>query len=307
MSHAPGTEHVTVVIPTHHRPELVRRAIDAVVAQDHPGQIDVLVVHDRSEPDTTLDLVTDNRTVRAIPNAQDPGLAGGRNTGIDAAQGDFLAQCDDDDAWLRTKLTAQLDAFRRQPDAAIAVTGVIVEYGEHHTPREPPATIELADLFRDRIFAAHPSSYLMPLDLVRDQVGHIDAKLPGGYGEDWDWIIRCARVGSVAVVTSPLVRLTWGATSFFQDRWEMIIEALEHLEDKHPEFRQDRRARGYLGARKAFARAAMGDKAGARETAVAAIRDDWRQKQAYAALAVGSGALTAERAMALAHRAGRGI
>jgi len=45
---------VSVIMPTRGRPELVRESIAAVVAQNYPGQIECLVVHDQEVPDTGL-------------------------------------------------------------------------------------------------------------------------------------------------------------------------------------------------------------------------------------------------------------
>ena len=43
---------VSAVVPTRDRPELLRAALAAIRAQDYPGRIEVLVVHDRCEPAT---------------------------------------------------------------------------------------------------------------------------------------------------------------------------------------------------------------------------------------------------------------
>ena len=46
---------VTVVIPTRDRPALLRTAVDAVLAQDYPGEVRCVVVHDGTEPDRALE------------------------------------------------------------------------------------------------------------------------------------------------------------------------------------------------------------------------------------------------------------
>src|SRR5438477_591313 len=45
---------VGVVLPTHNRPELMRRALDTILAQDYAGPLRVVVVYDRAEPDLSL-------------------------------------------------------------------------------------------------------------------------------------------------------------------------------------------------------------------------------------------------------------
>ena len=88
------------MVPTHNRPEMMRLAVESIVSQDYPGQIDVIIVFDAcpvEEPDVTL---PPNRTVRGMNNQRTRGLAGARNTGIDAAENDYVAFLDDDDHWL---------------------------------------------------------------------------------------------------------------------------------------------------------------------------------------------------------------
>src|SRR5579875_2846522 len=46
---------VSVVIPTHGRPDLVRRTIASVVHQDYAGVIECIVVHDKEDVDLSLE------------------------------------------------------------------------------------------------------------------------------------------------------------------------------------------------------------------------------------------------------------
>ena len=56
---------LTVVVPTRGRPELVRAAVQGVVAQRYDGPIHCIVVHDQEAPDHTLEeLAGPGRTVR---------------------------------------------------------------------------------------------------------------------------------------------------------------------------------------------------------------------------------------------------
>src|SRR5579863_6675953 len=86
---------VSVIMPTRGRPELVRESIAGVVAQSYPGEIDCIVIHDQEAPDEALtSLGTARRRVRVVTNHHSPGLAGARNTGLDLADGEFIATCD---------------------------------------------------------------------------------------------------------------------------------------------------------------------------------------------------------------------
>jgi hypothetical protein len=138
-------------------------------------------------------------------------------------------------------------------------------------------------------------------------VGLIDEEIPGSYGEDYDWLLRAARIGPIEVVRAPLVRAHWHRSSFFADRWRTIVEAIQYLLRKHPEFRSDPRGRARLYGRLAFANAAAGDRAQARRWAWRTIRLDPRERRAYLALAVASRVVSAESLLNLANRFGRGI
>lgn len=297
---------VTAVVPTRDRPELVRIAIDAIVAQDYAGPIEVLVVHDQVAPDTSLDRDLPGRTVRAIPNVRRPGLAGARNTGIDAAGGALVAFCDDDDRWHPDKLRLQLDLLERT-GLGFAVAGVVIDREGREIERRCDRTVlRHEDLVASRIFAAHPSTYLMTRDLLQ-RIGHVDEDLPGSYAEDRDWILRAARIAPVAVHGDPLAHVMWHRKSFFSDRWATIAEAIDRMLEKHPELATDRTGLAHLYGRKAFAYAALGR----RGDAWTWIRRTWRlapgDLRAWVAVLVVSRVISAGRAQSIANAAGRGI
>ena len=78
--------------------------------------MEILVVHDREDPDPTLtELSRPGRTVRSIVNDGTPGLAGGRNTGLRNTSGEIVASCDDDDLWHPTKIRRQVGPTQPTP------------------------------------------------------------------------------------------------------------------------------------------------------------------------------------------------
>ena len=81
---------IDVVIATHQRPDLLRRAIEGVTSQTYPGVIRCLVVFDRSSPDLSLVRTGPHRPVDVLTNTRTPGLAGARNSGILAGEGEQI-------------------------------------------------------------------------------------------------------------------------------------------------------------------------------------------------------------------------
>ena len=116
---------VSVIMPTRGRPELVRKSIAAVVAQDYRGDIECLVVHDQEPPDADLAMLgTPQRRIQVTTNTHAPGLAGARNTGLDLARGDLIATCDDDDVWHPEKLQAQVARLLADPGLLVVGSGI---------------------------------------------------------------------------------------------------------------------------------------------------------------------------------------
>ncbi|MGE0000097.1 MAG: glycosyltransferase family 2 protein [Ilumatobacteraceae bacterium] len=303
---APPAPAVSVVIATRDRPELLRRAIAAVLSQEYPGPIDIAVVFDQTEPDQSLVQSTEGRAVSVMSNTHSPGLPGARNTGIEATNGELIAFCDDDDEWMQGKLAAQVRAFDR-PDVTFCTTGIVIDFDGTRTDRPSQVSeLTVVDLVHDRLTEAHPSSFVFRRAIL-DRIGLVDEVIPGGYSEDYDFLIRAARDGRIVCLPTPLVVIKWGRTSYFATRWRMIVDAQRYLMDKHPEFGMHRRAEARIRGQIAFALAALGErKAALREIGRTIAR--WPlEKRWPVALLVTMRVVSADRALALAHKTGRGI
>jgi glycosyltransferase involved in cell wall biosynthesis len=299
---------VSVVVPTHNRPQLVLEAVHSIVSQDHPGPIEVLVVFDGCAAHPIDVGCPPGRTVRILTNdARTPGLAGARNTGILAATGEFIGFCDDDDAWLPGKLALQMTALRNFGRDALCGTGSLVVTGEStHARPGPRRVLGLEDFLRDRIMEIASGSFLVRRRTLLDEIGLLDEDLPGSYGEDYDLLLRAARVLPVLNVARPLLRVSFHAGSFYVSRWKTVIAALTYLLDKHPEFDAVPEGRARIRGQIAFAHAALGDRASARRVARDVLRDNRREKRAYAALLASAG-VPAPWVSGLARRFGHGI
>jgi glycosyltransferase involved in cell wall biosynthesis len=299
---------VTAVVPTHMRPEALQRAVRAIIDQDYPGKIDVIVVFDKSDP-VPLDLdLPPARDVVYVANSRTPGLAGARNTGILAATGDLIAFCDDDDEWLPGKIAAQVDLLGRF--AAADVVGCHVSLDGEHGPisrNDQTECVDLKALLRTRVFELHPSTVLARREVVLDRIGLVDEDIPGGYCEDYDWLLRAAKLAPIRLVPEPLVRVTWQTGSQFSGRWQMISDAIQYLLRKHPEFSTSKAGTARLEGQIAFAEAAQGSRREAGHWARRALTHDPRERRAYLALAISSHLVSTDTVVAMAHRRGRGI
>lgn len=304
----PPRPFVSVVIATRGRPKLLRNAVRAAFAQSYDGPMEVIVVFDQVDIDPLTDVdVPPQRSLCTIVNWRKPGLAGARNSGILAADGELVAFCDDDDEWLPKKIEHQVSAWSWEPQASMVATGIRIESTGASHVRLPPERVGFDEFLDSRITEIHPSSFLLRrADLVGD-LGLVDEELPAAYGEDYDLLLRAARRGYVLSVVEPLVIVNWNRTSFFAGRWEGIAAGLSYLLEKFPEFALSPVGTARIAGQVAFAHAALGDRPSARRWAANAIRHDRRQLRAYAAYAIASGLAPAGLLVSLVNRTGRGL
>lgn len=303
-----GQPSVTVVIPTVDRPEMLARAVSAVLSQDYPGPVECLVVFDHVEPTMTSRQISSTRTVRVATNTRNRGLAGNRNTGYLLATGELLAGCDDDDEWLPGKLTAQVRLLQEHPEASVVSSGIFVHFRGRDIPRTPSsAELHLEDFLKDRHLEVNPCSNLMRRREVLDRIGLVDEQIPGGYGEDYEWILRAARCGPVICDPRPLVRVYWHDSSFFVNDWRTNIAALTYLIERVPEFQGEPAGLARLEGQIAFAHAALNERRLAVRLSRRALYRNPRTRHAWAALLVSAKVLTASQVLAYSRRFGHGI
>jgi glycosyltransferase involved in cell wall biosynthesis len=297
-----------VIIPTHNRPELMRRSLAAVLEQEYAGPLEVLVVFDRCDVDTSIELTDGTRRVRSIANTRTPGLCGSRNTGVLALDTDLVAFCDDDDVWLPGKLTAQVDALLADPDAEFAATSMAVTFDGTRSVRLAGTTaVTHDDLLRSRMAMLHSSSFLMWRRALIDDIGLLDEAIPGSMCEDWDLLLRAARRHPIVNVDEPLVDVLWGRTSYFAQAWQMKVDALEFMLDRHPEIRDSKVGFARVCGQIAFAYAALGRRREAARWALTGIRTRPTEPRDYLAVLVATRLMTAQRVLWILHRKGRGV
>ncbi|GAB3592727.1 hypothetical protein GCM10027446_13880 [Angustibacter peucedani] len=299
---------VSVVIPTVDRPAELRRAVLSVLGQDYLGHVECIVVFDGTPvrlPDVPE---VPRRSLRGLSNTRRKGLAGNRNTGYLEAAGELVCPLDDDDEWLPAKLTRQVELLRQHPTANVAGSGFYIHHHGRDFLREGSARpLQLRDLLLDRHMEVNSSTYVVRRRQMLDDIGLIDEDLPGGYAEDYEFLLRAARTGPVVTAVEPLARIYWHDKSFFTSDWQTIDDALRHVLDVVPEFADEPRGAARLHGQLAMANAALGRRRPALAWAGKALRRRPQARQAWAAVAVASGLVSAEQVVGLGRRLGRGV
>jgi glycosyltransferase involved in cell wall biosynthesis len=280
------------------------------VAQDYSGNIQIAVVYDQTEVDDLADLrptLPENRSITTVANSRSPGLAGGRNTGIGIAEGEYVAFCDDDDEWNRAKLSSQISAWERTPEAAMVCTGITIVTLDGEIERTPPPMTTREDLLSSRVGEIHPSSFLFRrLDLLQLE-GGIDEEIPFGYGEDYDLLLRITETGGILGVPEPLAIIHWDRDSYFAGRWDSMAGGLSFLLEKHPDLLHDRRNAARMSGQIAFAHAARGDRGSARTWARRTLENRKTEPRAWLALLALTPVAKPKTIIGALNKRGRGI
>jgi glycosyltransferase involved in cell wall biosynthesis len=193
MSLRPGIDPsaaplVTIVIPTHDRPEFAARAVASALAQI-VSELEVVVVDDGSAP--PFRYAEDDARVRVIRRDTAGGVSAARNLGLGVARGEWVVFLDDDDELLPDMLDVSLEAAASSslppPVAVLSGIQVVTEDGRMLETFWAP-TISLGKrYFLDgspgERFQSEPT-LLAPTDVVRSIEG-FDERLRASVHKDF--------------------------------------------------------------------------------------------------------------------------
>jgi peptidoglycan/xylan/chitin deacetylase (PgdA/CDA1 family)/GT2 family glycosyltransferase len=113
---------VSIIIPTYNRSAMLLRTLESVKRQRH-REWEVIVIDDGSTDGTSRLFApgVQDRRIQYL-RQENAGVSAARNTGLRAAQGDFIAFLDSDDLWRPWKLEVQVTALQANPDVGMVWT-----------------------------------------------------------------------------------------------------------------------------------------------------------------------------------------
>ncbi len=200
------TNSISVVITTHNRIDLLKRAIKSVQNQT-VQPIEIIVVDDCSDDETCLYISTETpHLVRLIELSTPSGANVARNRGIESAVGDCIAFLDDDDYWDPSKLSQQQSMMKRL-NAPFSYTGLNtttptgkILKQRFYLPIEP-SNIHHSLMINN--FIGSTSSIMVQRSYCNDHNIRFDEAL--GSMQDYDFYLSCfAHTNQIAPVAEYL-------------------------------------------------------------------------------------------------------
>jgi len=247
---------VTAVVTTYDRPAYLRRAVESVADQQY-SPIELVVVDDHSETPAAEVLVNaepDVASLRVVRHDHNRGANAARNTGVNAASGEYVAFLDDDDWWRPDKTATQVTAFRAgDDDLGLVYAGREVVDGDTVRDVTVPDGIDgdPTKTLLCRNVVGTQSSVMVRADVAK--ATPFDEEFPRW--ADLEWYVAVSTKCDLAAVREPLVRYEYAAHNRISDDDESLEESRRLFVEKYRELAAgygrlfERKMRGYASFR----------------------------------------------------------
>jgi len=191
---------VSVIIPVYNRPELLVRSLRSVASQT-VRDLEILVVDDGSTIDIRPSLSRlDDPRIRLLQHPARRGVSSARNTGMDAARGQYVAYLDSDDYWRDRKLERQLafmGATRPVSCTAFTIKTMRNPDGERRHSAEmcTHKSLQVG-------CGVSPGSTLVGTAAFLRKIGPFNEAM--SRLEDWEFLLRCTSEGPIPILGEDL-------------------------------------------------------------------------------------------------------
>lgn len=225
---------VSIVVPTHRRPEILACALASVKSQTYVNWECVVISDFPDEWSLVQEIVESQRDSRfRFLKSATPGGNASRNLGIKMTQGDYVFFLDDDDLWLRNKVEEHIKAHKVSD---FVFSSVIMKYeckDVYYLYRER-AKVNHGSINSIRVFKwCPPTSSCVSLSrgLLREELWDETLK---SY-QDWDLWYRLLTIAKPYCINKPLVVFTHHSGERTSIGFDKRKDALGRLRVKYPE------------------------------------------------------------------------
>ncbi|MEF2232449.1 MAG: glycosyltransferase [Pseudodesulfovibrio sp.] len=184
-----GTPFISVIIPTHDRPDELAVALASLAGQSFTD-FEAVVVNDGAQDVADVVGRSPLKRVRLLRTVGDLGPSLARNAGLAEARGQVVAYLDDDDIYRPDHLAVHAECYDEDPELRVAYTdGERLVIGETGQVLDRPHS---RDFDADALLVQNyiPVICLSHYRACLDETGLFEPSLT--YLEDWDLFIRLA-------------------------------------------------------------------------------------------------------------------
>ncbi len=226
---------VSVIIPAYNAEAFIGKAVDSVLAQSY-AHFELLIINDGST-DNTAAIINDYQDTRIHLITQvNGGLSNARNTGIQTAQGNYLAFLDADDYWAPTKLAKQVALLQQNPALGFCSSQSRIETPEGEFLNDWPCPditgTTLQTIFIQNAAITGSGSGVMVTQALQKQAGLFDESLNSL--EDIDMWMRYAALAEYCCIPETLTIITKRPDSMSRHLETMRISAIRVLRKNRP-------------------------------------------------------------------------
>ena len=223
---------VSVIIPTHNRPELLKKAVSSVLNQTYKN-LEIIVIDDGLEKraEEVINSFHDTQ-LKYIQHLEEKGGSAARNLGIKNATGYFIAFLDDDDEWVPEKLAIQMAQFESTPrEVGFCFSAVENIYSDRKYITTVPSGIGDYHKLALSYFKSMLTVTLIVKKYVFEEIGMFDEQFPSH--QEADLMIRVTKKFKGLGIDQPLVRVSMGGHQQVGSSLERRILGREMLLEKH--------------------------------------------------------------------------
>lgn len=201
---------VSIIIPVYNRESLLKNTLRTIMQQDFQD-FEVIIVNDGSH-DRSVDIC--NSFIQRYPqrikliSTKHQGVSIARNKGITVCSGEYIAFCDSDDLWIKSKLKKQITYMKKNSINVCQTEEIWIRNGNHVNPMK-----------KHKKYNGWIFYYCLPLCIVSpsavvikrevfEKVGLFDPKLP--VAEDYDLWLRISLKYPIILFNKPLIYKTGG-------------------------------------------------------------------------------------------------
>ncbi len=225
---------VSVIIPSYNRAKTIKQSIMSVLKQSYTD-IEVIVVDDCSTDNTAeiVKMISDKR-IKYIHHSKKQGACAARNTGINYAQGEYIAFQDSDDIWKGNKLQIQMKVLKDKKTDV--VFSAINRHNYGRNPYKFPTMLSGEKSEHDIVMGFYASTQTIVGKREVFEQYKFDTEI--ARMQDYDLMVRVSRNKKIYYVDLPLVDVFLqedSITTKNTDKHKKIVEISNVLLKKYPD------------------------------------------------------------------------